>query len=88
MVLHLGGKFLSFLAWLRAKRLLSDWMLGTVNMTDWYSEHLGSRRSCAAPFGVGRTRGNWMQRNGTLFNLSSDNNRVRVWRPRTPHSCL
>ncbi|GFU29703.1 endonuclease-reverse transcriptase [Trichonephila clavipes] len=27
MVLHLGGKFLSFLAWLRAKRLLSDWML-------------------------------------------------------------
>ncbi|GFY31578.1 hypothetical protein TNCV_4694221 [Trichonephila clavipes] len=32
MVLHLGGKFLSFLAWLRAKRLLSDWMLGTVNI--------------------------------------------------------
>ncbi|GFU87957.1 hypothetical protein TNCV_1335261 [Trichonephila clavipes] len=27
MVLHLGGKFLSFLAWLRARRLLSDWML-------------------------------------------------------------
>ncbi|GFT95418.1 hypothetical protein TNCV_3326821 [Trichonephila clavipes] len=36
MVLHLGGKFLSFLAWLRAKRLLSDWMLGTVNIdSDW-----------------------------------------------------
>ncbi|GFW20314.1 hypothetical protein TNCV_3457521 [Trichonephila clavipes] len=32
MVLHLGGKFLSFLDWLRAKRLLSDWMLGTVNI--------------------------------------------------------
>ncbi|GFV23919.1 hypothetical protein TNCV_272821 [Trichonephila clavipes] len=36
MVLHLGGKFLSVLAWLRAKRLLSDWMLGTVNIdSDW-----------------------------------------------------
>ncbi|GFT27669.1 hypothetical protein TNCV_3570421 [Trichonephila clavipes] len=27
-----GWKDLSFLAWLRAKRLLSDWMLGTVNI--------------------------------------------------------
>ncbi|GFU79067.1 hypothetical protein TNCV_3611471 [Trichonephila clavipes] len=36
MVLHLGGKFLSFLAWLRAKRLLSDWMLGRVIIdSDW-----------------------------------------------------
>ncbi|GFU08832.1 hypothetical protein TNCV_4508851, partial [Trichonephila clavipes] len=31
-----GWKVLSFLAWLRAKRLLSDWMLGTVNIdSDW-----------------------------------------------------
>ncbi|GFX56281.1 uncharacterized protein TNCV_2242151 [Trichonephila clavipes] len=34
MVLHLGGKFLSFLAWLRAKRLLSDWMLGLILSMD------------------------------------------------------
>ncbi|GFX33432.1 hypothetical protein TNCV_4122661 [Trichonephila clavipes] len=30
-----GWKVFEFLAWLRAKRLLSDWMLGTVN-TDSY----------------------------------------------------
>ncbi|GFU70690.1 hypothetical protein TNCV_4657501 [Trichonephila clavipes] len=36
MVLHLGWKVFEFLAWLRAKRLLSDWMLGTVNIdSDW-----------------------------------------------------
>ncbi|GFV68941.1 hypothetical protein TNCV_4256621 [Trichonephila clavipes] len=31
-----GWKVFEFLAWLRAKRLLSDWMLGTVNIdSDW-----------------------------------------------------
>ncbi|GFW70018.1 hypothetical protein TNCV_1404711 [Trichonephila clavipes] len=44
MVLHLGGKFLSFLAWLRAKRLLSDWLLGTVNIdSDWLPRGLSKR---------------------------------------------
>ncbi|GFT52236.1 hypothetical protein TNCV_2530971 [Trichonephila clavipes] len=36
MVLHLGGKFLTFGLAERTKRLLSDWMLGTVNIdSDW-----------------------------------------------------
>ncbi|GFU39270.1 hypothetical protein TNCV_3811181 [Trichonephila clavipes] len=53
MVLHLGGKFLSFLAWLRAKRLLSDWMLGTMNIdSDWLPRGLRYSRVVMA-----RTRG-------------------------------
>ncbi|GFT98086.1 hypothetical protein TNCV_789081 [Trichonephila clavipes] len=39
---------LSFLAWLRAKRLLSDWMLGTVNIdSDWLPRGL-NLMSCSS----------------------------------------
>ncbi|GFW32808.1 hypothetical protein TNCV_1773771 [Trichonephila clavipes] len=54
MVLHLGGKFLSFLAWLRAKRLLSDWMLGTVNIdSDWLPRGLESEEQRLSLFMLG-----------------------------------
>ncbi|GFY07313.1 hypothetical protein TNCV_5085001 [Trichonephila clavipes] len=48
--------FLSFLAWLRAKRLLFDWILGTVNIdSNWLPWGLGFRKwGGASP--VGRTR--------------------------------
>ncbi|GFW80223.1 histone-lysine N-methyltransferase SETMAR [Trichonephila clavipes] len=75
MVLHLGGNFLNFLAWLRAKRLLSDWMLVKV----WAAEFKCGRKSLGDDERSGRL--NTATADETIakvHQMVKDNHRIKV----------